>query len=69
MNPELSDKEATKPFLKELWENIRNSVDKLFVIKRQDKPNKPADWHLMHIDLNETNNRQARHIGEHHVRC
>jgi hypothetical protein len=43
MNPQLSNKEAPKPFLKELWENVGDSVEKLFVVfKRQDKPNKPA---------------------------
>lgn len=70
MNPQLSDKEATKPFLKELWENVGDSVEKLFVVfERQDKPNKPADWHSAQIDLNELNNAQARQIGELHVRC
>jgi hypothetical protein len=38
------------------------------IIKRQEKPNLRAQWHLVQVDLDETNERQARRMGVYHVR-
>jgi hypothetical protein len=58
-------------FLKELWKDIQDSTNKLFIIQRPDERNRqaPASWHLAQVDAEETNNRQAKRIGEYHVRC
>jgi hypothetical protein len=57
-------------FLKELWKDIQDSANKLFIIQRPDERNRqaPASWHLVQVDSEETNNRQAKRIGEYHVR-
>ena len=60
----------TDTFLKEVWNDTQNSADKLYIIKRHDenKQNSAADWHLVQVDLDETNSRQARKLGEYHVK-
>jgi hypothetical protein len=63
-----TQEDATISFAKELWNDVRSSVDKLFIIKRRTETNKRDDWHLVQLDLDETNNRQARTVGEYHVR-
>jgi hypothetical protein len=67
-----SDDAETTPalFLKELWKDTQDSADKLFIIQRPHETNKhaPASWHLVQVDPEETNNRQAKNIGEYHVK-
>ena len=43
---------------------------KLFIIKRPHQTNRsnPASWHVVQVDLEETNYRQAKTIGECHVK-
>jgi hypothetical protein len=55
-------------FLKDLWHDINVSVDKLYIVRRQDKARGPADWHLIQVDLDKTNARQARKVGEYHIK-
>jgi hypothetical protein len=67
-----SDDAETTPtsFLKELWKDTQDSADKIFIIQRPHETNKhaPASWHLVQVDPEETNNRQAKNIGEYHVK-
>jgi hypothetical protein len=68
----LSDDAEITPasFLKELWKDTQASADKLFIIQRPHETNKhaPASWHLVQVDPEETNNRQAKNIGEYHIK-
>jgi hypothetical protein len=58
----------TSGWLKEVWKEINESVDKLMIIQRHDDRRGPATWHVVQVDLDETNERQARQRGEYHVR-
>jgi hypothetical protein len=71
MKTEDNTEKAPEQFLREAWNHLQASTDKLFLIKRHDKSkwHKAAEWHLVQIDPDETNKRQARKLGEHHVRC
>jgi hypothetical protein len=42
----------------------------MFIIQRPNEKNKhaPASWHLVQVDTEETNNRQAKRVGEYHVK-
>jgi hypothetical protein len=57
-------------FLKQTWTDIQASADKLFMIKRPHdiNQNNPASWHLAQVDVDERNYRQAKTIGECHVK-
>jgi hypothetical protein len=70
MKTEDETEKVPEQFLRELWNDMQESTDKLFLIKRheENKRHSKAEWHLVQIDLDETNNRQARKIGEYHVR-
>ena len=63
------ESDSTSDWLKEVWKDINASVDKLMIIKRHDNRNQRATWHLVQADLDETNERRARKMGEYHVRC
>ena len=63
------DSGHTSVWLKRFWKDINESVDKLIIIKRQDKPTMRPVWYLVQVDLDETNERRAQKTGEHHVRC
>jgi hypothetical protein len=65
---QLIDTETTGQQLQKLWKNIRNSKDKLFFIRRLEPGKTIADWHLVQVDLDETNPKQAKKIGQYHVR-
>jgi hypothetical protein len=62
------DSDHTSDWLKELWTEINASVDKLMIVKRKSKPTEREGWHLVQVDLDETNERQARKMGEYHVK-
>ena len=47
-------------WLKRTWNETNDSVDKLAIIKRQDKNNQRAAWYLVQVDLDEANERRAR---------
>ena len=59
---------TTSNWLKQTWQEMNESVDKLTIIKRQDKTNHQESWYLVQVDLDETNERRARKTGEYHVR-
>ena len=59
---------TTSNWLKQTWKEMNESVDKLMIIKRQDKTNHQKSWYLVQVDLEETNERRARKTGEYHVR-
>ncbi len=64
--------ESARPadWLKEMWKEISISVDKLMIVKRKDKQNQRREaWYLAQVDLDETNERRAKKVGEHHARC
>ncbi len=67
-----NDETETTPeaFLKDLWNDIQKSADKMFLIQRPNETNKhgPASWHVVQVDSDETNNRQAKRVGEYHVK-
>ena len=55
--------------LKTFWSDTQASSDKLFIAQRpNDRKRGPASWHVVQVDLEETNNRQAKTIGEYHVK-
>jgi hypothetical protein len=54
--------------LHRLWKNIKKSKDKLFFIWRLEHGKSVADWHLVQVDLDETDRRQVKKIGQYHVR-
>ncbi len=63
--------ESARPadWLKEMWKEISTSVDKLMIVKRKDKQNQRREaWYLAQVDLDETNERRAKKVGECHVR-
>ena len=57
-------------FLKEVWKNCQALADKLFIIKRPNDTNRSnsVSWYLVQVDLEETNNRQAKTSREHHLK-
>jgi hypothetical protein len=59
---------TTKEYLKELWNEIQASTDKLFFIKRQDPRTQQTEWHLIQIDPDETDPQKAKRLGEYHAR-
>jgi hypothetical protein len=66
------DAEATPAlFLKEPWKDTQESAEKMFMTERPNETKKhgPASWHLVQVDPDETNNRQAKRVGEHHIKC
>ena len=58
----------TKEYLKELWTEITLSTDKLFFLQRREPGKQQADWHLIQIDLDETDPQKAKQLGEYHIR-
>ena len=54
--------------MKTFWKEMTESVDKLMILKRADKKDKPAEWHLVQVDLDETSETQARRMGTYHVK-
>jgi hypothetical protein len=60
--------QGLRTFLKGMWKDIQESIDKLYIIRRKDNSRRPAEWHLVQVDLDETNERQARKIGEYRVK-
>jgi hypothetical protein len=59
---------TTKKYLSVLWKDINRSRDKLFFIQRHDTSRPRPEWHLVQIDLDETNPRLAKATGEYHVK-
>jgi hypothetical protein len=59
---------TTRKYLKTLWKDITQSRDKLFFIQRHDTGRPRPEWHLVQIDLEETNPRLAQHTGEYHTK-
>jgi hypothetical protein len=57
-------------FLKASWKDTQDSADKILLMQQPNETNKhgPASWHLVQVGPDETNNRQARSIGECHVK-
>jgi hypothetical protein len=51
-----------------LAKDIRQSKDKLFLIRRQRPSYKLCSWHLVQVDEDETNWRKAKSEGVYHVR-
>jgi hypothetical protein len=47
---------------------VHNSPDKLFLICRHETGRDLAEWHLVQVDEEETDRREAKHNGEYHVR-
>jgi hypothetical protein len=54
--------------MKELWTEITNSTYKLFFVKRQEPGKRLADWHLLQVNLDETDPQKAKRLGENHAR-
>jgi hypothetical protein len=40
----------------------------MFIIKIPAKSHRPAEWHVVQVDLDKTNSREARKTGEYHLR-
>ena len=59
---------ATPRYLRQLYDDIRNSRHKLFFIKEQQDGRPRPDWHLVQVDLDETSPQAATQFGVHHVR-
>jgi hypothetical protein len=64
----LEHKSTTK-WLKRFWNEIHEPVDKLFLLQQRDRRNRQAEWNLIQVDLDETNEQKVQRIGEDHVRC
>jgi hypothetical protein len=56
--------------LKDWWKDMQDSADKMCLTQRPNKTSKhgSASWHLVQVDPDETNNKQAKRVGEHHVK-
>jgi hypothetical protein len=65
---QLIDTETTGQQMQKLWRSIKKSRDKLFFIRRLEPGKTTADWHLVQVDLDETDPIQAKKIGQYHVR-
>jgi chemotaxis protein histidine kinase CheA len=59
---------TTTGYLSTLWKDIQNSRDKMFFIQRHETSRPRAEWHLVQIDLDETNPRLAKATGEYHAK-
>jgi hypothetical protein len=59
---------TTTKYLTTLWKDIELSQDKLFFIQRHDTGRPRPEWHLVQVDLDETNPRTAKQNGEYHVK-
>jgi hypothetical protein len=59
---------TTRKYLSVLWKDINRSRDKLFFIQRHETSRPRPEWHLVQIDLDETNPRLAKATGEYHVK-
>jgi hypothetical protein len=57
----------TKDYLRELWKDINTSTNKCFFIKCQNPGKQQADWHLLQIDLDETDPLKVKQLGEYHA--
>lgn len=53
---------------KSLWQQIRASKDKLFIIKDKDAVDPLFTWYVVQVDLDESVEQKARSLGEYHVR-
>jgi hypothetical protein len=51
-----------------LWTEINTSADKLFFIKKQEPGKHSTDWHLVQVDLDETDPQRAKRLGEYHTK-
>jgi hypothetical protein len=60
--------EITRRELKQLHEDIKQSEDKLFIIKKREADQQTEDWHVIQIDWEETNHTRARKLGEYHMK-
>jgi hypothetical protein len=60
--------ETTAHYLRQLWTDTETSTDRLFFIRRLDPGNSRAQWHLVQVDMDETNQRHAKTQGTYHVR-
>jgi hypothetical protein len=59
---------TTKQYVRQLWKDISESTDRLFFIRRHDEGIPRAEWHLVQVDLQESNQRLAKQQGTYHVR-
>jgi hypothetical protein len=55
-------------YLSILWKDVERLRDKLFFIKRHETGRPRAEWHLVQIDLEETNPRLAKETGAYHTK-
>lgn len=51
-----------------LWQHVRASKDKLFIVKDKDAVDPLFTWYVVQVDLDETVKQRARQLGEYHVR-
>jgi hypothetical protein len=66
---EITTSQTDKQVLQqELWNDVHSSPDKLFFIRRHETGRDLAEWHLVQVDEEATDRRNARRYGEYHVR-
>ena len=61
-------KRTSNNWLEQLWHNINNSKDKLLFIQRKEAHRVKAEWHLVQVDLEETEETKALNTGAYHIR-
>jgi hypothetical protein len=68
--PKDDDETTPAALLKELWKDKQDSLDKMHITQRRNEKNKrtPGNWHLVQVDVEKTNSRQAKSMGEYHVK-
>jgi hypothetical protein len=60
--------QTDKELLKILWKDVHKSPDKLFFIRRHETGRDLAKWHVVQVDEEATDRRNAKRYGEYHVR-
>jgi hypothetical protein len=57
-----------KETLTQLWTQTEASKDKLYFIQEKEAGEMTAKWYLVQVDLEETRRKNAKQLGEYHVR-
>lgn len=64
---ETTTPQTDKEILKILWKDVHNSPDKLFFIRQHETGRDLAEWHIVQVDKEAMDRRNAKRYGKYHV--
>jgi hypothetical protein len=65
---EITTPQTDKEITRKLWKDTQDSADKLFFIRQHETGRDLAEWHLIQVDKEATDRRNARRYGKYHER-